>query len=76
MTDVPLCKNCRHFRPHSYYASDCARPVGSGFSLVTGDFVKRLDYPAQSERESPPWYSFHKDRCGPAGRYFEEGTPR
>jgi hypothetical protein len=70
-TDIPLCKNCKHFSRSwmpillgDYEYGRCQRPTGSvTINVITGKkYIKKLHAYATNERIGGP--------CGPQGNYW------
>jgi hypothetical protein len=69
MTDSPLCINCVHFLGR---ISRCMRPIGQGFSRVSGPYPITVSANAADERErSTSGLLRRTEHCGPDGRFFE-----
>lgn len=66
--NAPICIECAYaeFGMDGY---DCRRPLSDKRSLVDGRLVDRLDVLAWNERRSGRTL-FGRERCGPAGRFF------
>lgn len=75
-----ICKSCRWFAnvwsSERFFTSmqTCKRPIAKDApaSLIDGKFTRPLYRPAEYERAKPGIF-WDRDKCGPNGRYWEEG---
>lgn len=71
-TGTPLCKNCHHIGVRMRDGLLCCRPVGTGFSPVTGPQTYKQAVPCVAERARDRSMILRRAMCGPQGRFFEQ----
>ena len=62
MSDVKLCKNCKHNGNFWFSDGDCKHPKNMGLSFTNGKNISKL---CNSSLRSMDY------KCGPSGKWFE-----